>query len=68
MSLEDMMGINVLIPRNELAQHGYYVIGDFGKSTIYANDKMPNLRYLGHFVDDFKKYIRLTDKYRVDIK
>jgi hypothetical protein len=65
-SLEDMMGINILLQRTDLAQHGYYVVGDFGHSTIYANDKMPNMRYLGHFVDDFNKYVRLTDRYKIN--
>jgi hypothetical protein len=65
MALEDLFGINILIPSTDLAQHGYYVVGDFGNSTIYANDKMPNFRYLGHYVDDFNKYVRLTDKYKM---
>jgi hypothetical protein len=65
MSLEKIMDINVLMKTTELIQHGYRVVDYTKEGIMFDNDKMPNMRYLGHFVDDFKKYIRLTDKYRI---
>jgi hypothetical protein len=59
---QSVISIDVLIERKDMAMRGFFKVGNFGNDTIYQKDGEPNFRYLGHYVDDFCKYVRLTNK------
>lgn len=58
-----MISIDVLIETKDLADRGYVQLCTFGNGDIYAREQEPEARFLGHFIDSEKRYIRLTDKY-----
>ena len=65
MNLDGIVRVDILIETKELTSKGYRRLDSFGNEFIFEKEFEPNHRYLGHFVDDFCKYIRLTDRYNI---
>jgi len=65
MTVDELVQVDILIETKKLTSRGYRRLDGLGNGFIVEKENEPNIRYLGHFVDDFCKYIRLTDRYQV---
>jgi hypothetical protein len=65
MTVDELVRVDILFETREMTSRGYRRLDGFGNGFVVEKENEPKFRYLGHFVDDFCKYVRLTDRYKI---